>query len=373
MTGPTTVRPWPVGAAAGFPDPRAWGWDPGGWGQDLVESALADLLVEWTRWSLSSAVGTADYVWQLASRASVIDLETQAPSYAISQGIAVAFLVGVLWWSIGAAALKGDVGAVGRRLFIDAPKVVLGSTAMLAVLAAAVAAVGEVEAWVVSSIGSPAGPFAALEIAALEETSEVSLVAMLPVQMLCLAIVVVSMGLALFLIIRAAAVNLLVVFIPLALVGQVTPYSSMARLVLEKLLALLLSKTVILIALAVAGTLIGDPAEGADQVYFSAPAPAAPGEEVVVAVDASEAERARLAGSVDGVGLLGSMLAGLGVLVVAAFSPGLLFQLIPSAYHDTAPYSGSDVGSVFGGDYGFGAARRTAGRMAWPITGRRGR
>jgi hypothetical protein len=64
------------------------------------------------------------------------------------------------------------------------------------------------------------------------------------------------------------------------------------------------------------------------------------------------------------------MLAGLGVLVVAAFSPTLLFQLIPSAYHDTAPYSGSDVGAVFGGEYGFGRARRATSRAAWLVTGR---
>jgi hypothetical protein len=374
MTGLVAVVPgdrWLVGAKAGFPDPRAWGWSPAGWGQDLVESALADLMVQWTRWSLSSAIGMADYVWRAASRGAVIDLETQADTYALTQALAAGFLVGVLWWSIGAAALKGDVGAVGRRLFIDAPKVVVGSTAMLAVLAAAAAATGELEGWVVGSIGSPAGPFAALEVAALDDTSEVSLVAMLPVLVISAAIVVVSVGLALFLVIRFAAVNLLVVFVPLALLGQVTPYSSMARLLLEKLLALLLSKTVILISLSVAGTLIGDPGSGTDQVFFSEPAPAAPGEEVA-AVDIEAAERARLADSVDGFGLLGSMLAGLGVLVVAGFSPVMLFQLIPSAYHDTAPYSGSDVGPVFGGgDYGFGPARRTAARATWPFTGRR--
>jgi hypothetical protein len=188
---------------------------------------------------------------------------------------------------------------------------------------------------------------------------------------IAIAMVLVSLGLALFLLVRSAAVNLLVVFIPLAMLAQVTPYSSMARLIMEKLIALLVSKTVILISLAVAGGLIGGiPDQG--EIYFTAPAPAAPGE-VLVEVDEAAMEDARRA-DVDGFALLGTMLAALGVLLVAAFSPAVVFQLIPSAYHDTSPYSGSDISTVFGGTgHALASSRRAADRAMSVVTGRRPR
>jgi hypothetical protein len=300
-------------------------------------------------------------------------LSAQAGNYAMVQSIAVAFFVGVLWWSIGAAAVKGEVGLVGRRLFLDAPKVVVGSTAMLAILTTATAAMAELEGWVIAEVGTEEGPFAAMEVESLGQLSDVSLVAALPAAVIAVAMVVVSLGLALFLLVRFAAINLLVVFVPLSMLAMVTPYSSMARLMLEKLLALLLSKTVILIALAVAGGLIGD-LSGVGEVYFTSPAPAAPGEELVE-IDEVAMEEARQADVVDGFALLGTMLGGLGILLVAAFSPAVVFQLIPSAYHDSSPYSGSDVSGVFGGGVGHavGNARRTASRTAWLVTGRRSR
>jgi hypothetical protein len=311
-------------------------------------------------------------VWDLASRSSTIDLGAQGETYALTQSIVVAFFVGVLWWSIGAAAVKGDVGLVGRRLFLDAPKVVVGSTAMLAILTGVTAALAEVEAWVVAEIGSGDGPFAAVDIAALDELSEVSLVAALPAMIVALAMVLVSLGLALFLVVRLAAINVLVVFVPLAMLAQLTSYSSMARLVMEKLLALLLCKTVILVSLAVAGGLIGNVPDQGD-ISFASPPPAAPGEELVE-IDEVAMEEARRSNG-DGLHLLGTMLAGLGVLIVAAFSPSVVFHLIPSAYHDSSPYSGSDVSGVFGGGVGHavGNARRTASRTAWLVTGRRSR
>jgi hypothetical protein len=182
----------------------------------------------------------------------------QAGTYALSQSIAVAFFGGVLWWAIGSAALKDDAGLIGKRLSIDAPKVVLGSTAMLAVMTAVAAAFGELEEWVVVSVGSPAGPFEAFNLASFEEGSEVGLVASLAVPLIAFFMVLVSLALALFLLIRSAAISLLVVFVPLAMLFQVTPSASMSRLIMEQLLALFVSKTVILICLAVAGGLIGN-------------------------------------------------------------------------------------------------------------------
>jgi hypothetical protein len=349
----------------GLPDPVGWGFDlVEGWVTDVGDSLFAEMTAFLSRWALHSAIESSNIVWSLATRGSEIDVSAQEQTYAVTQGIAVAFLVGVLWWSIGAAALKGDAGLVGRRLFIDAPKVVLGSTAMLAILATVAGVFGEIEGWVVAEVGSPAGPFEAFDVAALDQGSGVSLVVSMAVPVLAFFMILVSLGLALFLMIRSAAINLLVVFVPLAMVAQVTPYASMARLVLEKLLALFVSKTVIVLALAVAGGLFGDVPDGGN-VYFDSPVVAAPGEPVVD-VDEAAMEEARQQADADAFRIVGTMLAGLGVMVVAAFSPVLVFQLIPSAYHDTSPYSGSDVGGLYGGagpgGGGFTSARRAAGR-----------
>jgi hypothetical protein len=242
---------------------------------------------------------------------------------------------------------------------------------MLAILVTVAAAFTELEGWVITEVGSPAGPFEAFDQSVFDQASGAGLAASLAVPLLAFFMVLVALGLALFLMIRTAAINLLVVFVPLAMLAQVTPYASMARLILEKLLALFLSKTVILLSLAVAGGLIGNIPDSGD-VFFASPVPAAPGEPVVE-VDEAAAEAARQAADDSLVRIVGTMLAGLGVMVVAAFSPVLVFQLIPSAYHDTAPYSGSDVGSLYGGAGPGGGGFTSANRAARRVLGRRRR
>jgi hypothetical protein len=367
------------GAGGGLPDPVAWGFDlVDGWTADLGQSVFSEWVSFVARWAMSSAISMSDFVWLMATDGSDLDVGAQAGTYGVSQSIAVAFLVGVLWWSLGAAALKGDPGSVGRRLFVDAPKVVLGSTAMLAVLATVAEAFNELEGWVIAEIGVPGGPFEAFGPSVFDQVSEASLAASVAVPLIAFFMVLVSLGLVLFLLVRSAAISLLVVFVPLAMLAQVTPYASMARLIMEKLLALFVSKTVILISLAVAGGLIGNiPDQG--QVYFTSPAAAAPGEPLVD-VDDVAMDEARQAADDGLFRIVGTMLAGLGVMIVAAFSPVVVFGLIPGAYHDSAPYSGSDVGGLYGGvgpgGGGFTSARRAAGRSGRAlraVTRRRGR
>lgn len=359
---------------AALPDPVGWGFDQvQGWANDIGDSLFARFASFLGDWALRSAAFSANLVWSLASQATAIDLESQRSTHGMVQSLSIAFFVAVLWWAIGAAAVKGDPGLVARRLFLDAPKVVLGSTALFTVFVTVSGAFGEIEQWVVVSTGSPLGPFDAFQVDALGQPSEVSLLASFLVFVISFFMILVSLALALFLMVRFAAINLLVVFIPLAMVGLMTPYASMARLILEKLAALYLSKIVILISLAVAAGLIGNIPDGGP-LYFTSAAPAAPGEPVVD-VDEVAVEAARQDDEANAARIVGSMLAGLGVMLVAAFSPVLLFQLIPSAYHDTAPYSGSDVGGLYGGagpgGGAFTSARRAAGRSR-QIT-RRGR
>ena len=355
-----------MGLVAAVPDPLGWGFDQvTGWAADLGDSMFSRMTTFLAEWVLNGAILVSDMVWSLATQATPLDLEAQRGTYGMVQSLAVAFFVAVLWWAIGAAAVKGDPGLVARRLFLDAPKVVLGSTSMFAIVVAVSGVFAEIEQWVLGQTGSTAGPFAGFRIEGLGEASEVSLLASFVIFVVSFFMILVSLGLALFLMIRFAAINLLVVFIPLTMVGLMTSYASMARLILEKLAALYLAKTVILISLAVAGGLVGDVPAGEDlSLSFNSPVPAAPGEPLV-AVDPVAMEQARQANATDAARIVGSMLAGLGVMVVAAFSPILLFQLIPSAYHDSAPYSGSDVGGLFGGagpgGGGFSSARSAAG------------
>lgn len=368
------VQPWSLIAA--LPDPVEWGFDQvTGWASDIGDSMFAEFTTFIANWVLNGAVLIADMVWGLATQATPLDLESQRANYAMVQALALAFFVAVLWWAIGAAAVKGDPGLVARRLFLDAPKVVLGSTAMFAILVAVSGAFAEIEQWVIGQTGSPQGPFEAFKVDALGQASEVSVLTSFLVFVVAFFMILVSLALMLFLMVRFAAINLLVVFIPLTMVGLMTSYASMARLIMEKLAALYLSKTIILISLSVAGGMVGDvPAGGA--LYFASPVPAAPGEPLAD-LDPAAMEQARQRDDANTVRIVGTMVGGLGVMLVAAFSPMLLFQLIPSAYHDTAPYSGSDVGSLYGGagpgGGGFSAARRAAGqpRQAVRRVGRR--
>ncbi len=350
---------------AALPDPIDWGWDQlNGWAGDLGDSLFTQMTSSLASWALQSAAQASNLVWSFATRATTVDLQSQAGTYRMVQSLAVAFFVAVLWWAIGAAAVKGDPGLVARRLFLDAPKVVLGATAMFAIFATVSGAFNEIEQWVMAQTGSPAGPFDAIQVEAVGQASEVSLLASFLVFVISFFMILVALALVLFLMIRFAAINLLVVFIPLAMVGLMTSYASMARLIMEKLAALYLSKTVILISLSVAGNLIGDIPAGGD-LYFASPAAAAPGEPLEQ-LDPAAMEEARRQNDADAARIVGTMLGGLGVMLVTAFSPLLLFQLIPSAYHDTAPYSGSDVGGLYAGagpgGGGFSSARRAAAR-----------
>ena len=348
-----------------LPDPVEWGFDQvTGWANDLGDSMFARFTTFLAQWVLNGAMLAANMVWSLATQATPLDLGSQRGTYGMVQSLAVGFFVAVLWWAIGAAAVKGDPGLVARRLFLDAPKVVLGTTAMFSILVAVSGVFAEIEQWVIVQTGSTEGPFTGFEIEALSEPSGVSLVASFLVFTVSFFMILVSLALVLFLMVRFAAINLLVVFIPLTMVGLMTSYASMARLILEKLAALYLSKTIILIALSVAGGLVGDLPVGAD-LTFDSPVAAAPGEPLTD-LDPAVMEDTRRADDADAMRIVATMLAGLGVMLVAAFSPLLLFQLIPSAYHDTAPYSGSDVGGLYGGagpgGGGFTSARRAAAR-----------
>ncbi len=364
---PTTTAMLSPPLAMGIPNPIGWGWDRlNGWAADIGESLFTDMMTAFARWMLEGAIEASNIVWGLATQGTDLNIMDQADTYATTQSIAAVFFVGVLWWAIGAAALKGDPGLIARRLLLDAPKVVLGSTAMLAVLNVVNEAFEEIELLVIDRIGAGEGPFAGFDVAALDQGSELSLVASVLVPFIAFFMILVSLALSLFLMIRFAAVNLLVVFVPLAMVAQMTPYSSMARLILEKLVALFISKTVILIALGVSATLIGNiPEDG--NVYFTSPAPAAPSEPLEE-VDEEALEAERLAADGNAWRIIGTQLGGLGVMLVAAFSPMVVFNLIPSAYHDTSPYSGGDVGGLYGstgpGSGGFSSARRAGGRPA---------
>lgn len=321
--------------AVGFPDPVSWGWDKlGGWVSDQAAEGIQAVLAGISVWILDGAIQFSGAVYKQIVTASEVDLYgVAADGYQWAWGLATVLVVGAIWLSIGAAVINNNPGLAARRFLLDAPKFVLICATLFALTSASVSAVEEINTSLAASGGGQDAETIFESFRALgDRSAESGALASVLVPSVSLYMILVSMFLYIFLMLRTAAIYLLVVIAPLAAISVVTPYQQAFRKLLETLFALLISKTVILITLAVAGAALINLTEPLDDAALAALSPPADvpaelqaGADNDEAVDAETAAEAAAAAKV-----LGTMTIGTVLMTLAAFSPWLVFQLIPN-------------------------------------------
>ncbi len=321
--------------AVGFPNPVGWGWDKlEGWVSEQTADGIQAVFSGITIWFLSAAIWISGAVYGQIVTATEVDLYgVAADGYQWAWGLATVLVVGAIWLSIGAAVINNNPGLAARRFLLDAPKFVLICATLFALTSASIGAVEEINASLAANGGGQDAEnifesFRSIGDLAAENGAMTSML----VPAISLYIVLISFFLYTFLMLRTAAIYLLIVIAPLAAISVVTPYQQTFRKLMETLFGLLISKTVILITLTVGAAALANLTEPLDDAALAALSPA-PAEPAALDIDAGgeggvDPEVAAEAAAVSKV--IGTMLIGAVLLTLAAFSPWLVFQLIPN-------------------------------------------
>ena len=298
-----------------------WLTDPAGSAQAAVAGAVTDLLGELVYWVLTGAINVADMVYRQLNTEYAIDVGDVADVYDATLLAAGVLVVGAIWLAIGMAVLHANPGMALRRLLVDAPKFVLVGAVTLTITGTVIGAVEELNGFLIAEVtlGRPDALFEGLRPLA-DQARDGGLVASVLVPFVSLLIIAVSLYLYVFLMIRKAAVLMLVAVAPLVAVTLVTPYAPAYRKLVETLFALLVAKTAMILMLLVGSAVLVSAPDGA----VAAPPPVPSG----FAATAGAADPAAGAGVEQGV--VGTLMAGFVVLVLTAFSPWLVFHLMPN-------------------------------------------
>ena len=323
--------------AVGFPNPVGWGWDKlHGWVADQALEPIRAVLGAIAIWTLSAAIWMSGAVYNQIVTATEVDLYgVAADSYQWAWGLATVLVVGAVWLSIGAAVINNNPGLAARRFLLDAPKFVLICATLFALTSASISAVEEINASLAANGGGQDAEeifeaFRSMGDLAAENGAMSSFL----VPFISIYMILISMFLYTFLMLRTAAIYLLIAIAPLAAISVVTPYQQTFRKLMETLFALLISKTVILITLTVGAAALANLMEPLDDAALAALAPA-PSEPAALDIDAGAAEEGVVDPEVAAEAaamskVLGTMLIGVVLMTLAAFSPWLVFQLIPN-------------------------------------------
>jgi hypothetical protein len=229
--------------------------------------------------------------------------------YGLSAQIGAVVLAGFVFASVLQGVLTGDVAGMLRRTVVHVPAAVFGTIALVAVTQALVKVVDELSDHVLGVFDADLGALADATVRLTQQvpSSAGGFIVLLVGTLTAVGGLVVIAELA----VRSALVYLVVVLGPLAFAAAVWPaLRTAARHLLELLGALIVSKLVIALALAVAAAALASlDAGGADELALPAPG----------ASTGSSGDT-----TAETVGVL---LAGLAAFTVAAFSPLLLVGL----------------------------------------------
>ena len=217
--------------------------------------------------------------------------------YAAVRQVAAALLVGFVLLGVISGLLAGDPGAMVRRMLLGVPTAVLAIAAITVVATKLLALTDALSAAVLGpSLAGSAAPLSQLMTAAVAATSGAAGVVVGAIGVLAALAVWVE------LLVRSALVYVLVALSPLAFAASVWPAArSAARRLLELLLAVIASKLVIAIALAVGAAALGPGTRPLTDPNTGSPA----------------------------AGGLGALIVGVAVLAMAAFAPFLVLRLFP--------------------------------------------
>jgi hypothetical protein len=276
--------------------------DAAGWAWDKVAGGIA----EWVLGAVGYFVeGVVDFLTTSSSPdvASVWFSGPESP-YASVRAIAAVMLVGFALVGLVQGVLRGDPGAMVGRIAGGLPAAVFAMVATTAVVSKLLALTDALSEAVLAPVGDPALEFLVGFGAGALATSAV-LGSGFAVVVIGLVGVVAALAVWAELLVRSALIYLLVALSPLAFAATLWPAArGLCRRLVELLLAVVISKFVICVAIAVGVASLAGTGSAAD--------PAA-GMGETAAVD------------------IGTLLVGTVILCLSAFAPFIVLKLLPLA------------------------------------------
>ena len=315
--------------AISFPNPISWVWDKAtgllgdaagaalGWSFEKVIGGLVAWVLDGVAWVVGAVFGFIDSSTSPTVTAAwfVGDGSRDGP-YRVMLGIAAALLLVFVFAGLIQGVLSGDVAGMGRRILLDLPMAVGGMVSTVAITQLLIDLTDALSDGILASFGTDIRAFmdGVGAVGALTGGVATALVVFL------LGLFTLLAGLVIFieLVIRSALIYLVVGLSPLAFAAMVWPATrGVLRKTLELLCALIVSKVVISLALAVGAAALG----GAGTAPTESPSIAPPTAEVAAVGPESDAATVTAAAGV--------LLAGLATFAVACFSPFVLMRLFP--------------------------------------------
>lgn len=300
--------------AFGFPNPVGWVIDKvTGFVGDAATAGFEVIIGGLTAWVVDALVWIVGGVFNFFIDAT--DPNVQADwfvggPYATTAAIGATLLVGFVLAGITQGVLSGDVGGMLRRVGLQLPMSVLGMVGLVSVVQALVRLTDELSSAMLSRFQDDVSSFTAVigSLAALSGGTATAFIVFL----LGLIAVVAGVILVAELVVREALVYIVVALAPLVFAAQMWPaLRGIGRRLLDLLAALILSKLVIAVALAVASAALVGTGSGGEVTALPPPETIAedPGGSVTQAV--------------------GILLAAVAAFGVSAFSPLLVAKLMP--------------------------------------------
>lgn len=316
--------------AIGFPNPISWVWDKAtgllgdaagaaiGWSFEKVIGGLVAWVLDGVAWVVGAVFGFVDTSTSpTVTAAWFVGDGTRDGPYRVMLGIAAALLLLFVFAGLIQGVLAGDMAGMGRRMLLDLPMAIVGMVSAVTITQLLIDLTDALSDAILSSFGTDIGAF-------MEGIGTVGLLTggvatALVVFLLGLFTLIAGLVIFVELVIRSALIYLVVGLCPLAFAALLWPATrGVLRKTLELLCALIVSKVVISLALAIGAAALG----GAGTAPTPAPelaAPSADGDET--AEPESDAATVTAAAGV--------LLAGLATFAVACFSPFVLLRLFP--------------------------------------------
>jgi hypothetical protein len=301
---------------AGFPNPISWAADQiSGFIGGAAEAGFEAIIGGLTAWVLDAVVWVVGGVFGFLIDATDPNvqaawfLDADGP-YTMTATIGATLLVGFVLAGVAQGVLAGDAAGMAKRMVLDLPLAVLGMVGLVTITQALIRLTDELSSGLMDRFSDDVTSFNDLvgTVVSLSGGTATAFVVFL------LGLVTVLAGIVLVaeLVVRSALIYIVVALAPLVFAAQLWPaLRGTSRKLLEILVALILSKLVIAVALCVAAAAMAGSGSGGELAAIPPPEQFAedPGGSVA-----------------DAVGLLLAATAAFGV---AAFSPLLLMKLLP--------------------------------------------
>ena len=302
--------------AISFPDPVGWVVDKvKGFAGDVATEGFELVIGGLTAWVIDAVVWVVGGVFNFFLDAT--DPNVQADWFVASDGpygttaaIGATLLVGFVLAGITQGALGGDLGGMLRQIGVQLPVSVIGMVGMVTFVQALVRLTDALSRGMLDRFGHNVAEFSTVisSLALLTGGPASAFVVFL----LGLLAVIAGIVLVAELVIRSALVYIVVALAPLVFAAQLWPaLRGIGRKLLELVVALIVSKLVMAVALAVAASAMVGVGSGGEVTALPPPETVAedPGGSVTQAV--------------------GILLAAVAAFGVAAFSPLLIAKLMP--------------------------------------------